>query len=76
MEDAMQVSVLVKDGCDGEDTPLLVLPFGCLSGMPEHLRMMRWRELATASTDDRLLWPAQSRIENDIERDGYSLLAA
>ena len=24
----------------------------------------------------QLLWPAQSRIEDDVERDGYSLLAA
>lgn len=71
----MQVNVLVRDGADAEATPLLVLPFGPRGSIPEHLRAMRWRELATATTDDRLLWPGQTRIEADIECDGYSFLA-
>ena len=72
----MQVNVLVRDGADADDTPLLVLPFGCEAAIPEHLCKVRWRELATAMTDDRLLWPGQSRIEADIALQGYSLLAA
>lgn len=72
----MQVSVLVRDGADDEDTPLLVLPFGTKAEIPEHLRCTHWRELATATTDDRLLWHDQVQIEHDIQRLGYSLLAA
>lgn len=72
----MQVNVLVRDGIAGEAASLLVLPFGCEASIPEHLRSMGWRGLATATTDDRLLWPGQSRIEADIVCQGYSLLAA
>ena len=72
----MQVSVLVKDGCDGEETPLLVLPFGSEAVIPQHLRRMHWRELATASTDDRLLRTRRFRVEAEIACRGYSMLAS
>ena len=72
----MQVNVLVRNGMAGEVTSLLVLPFGCDASIPEHIRNMGWRGLATATTDDRLLWPGQSKIEADIAHCGFSLLAA
>lgn len=75
LEDQMQVSVLVRDGADEVDTPLLVLTFGVKAELPEHLRCRHWRELATVTIDDRLLWPDQFQIEHDIERLGYSLLS-
>ena len=68
----MQVNVLVKDGPTGEGMSLLVLPFGCAL-IPKHLRNLGWRGLATATTDDRLLWPGQIEIETDIARFGFSL---
>lgn len=72
----MQVNVLVRDGADEEDTPLLVLPFGLEGTIPQHLRQMHWRELATTSTDDRLLRTRQRRIEAEIACRGYSMLGA
>lgn len=71
----MQVNVMVTDGADGVDTPLLVLPFGTDAPIPDHLKTMRWRELATASTDDRLLRRRRPRIEAEIACRGYSMLA-
>ena len=70
----MQVNVLVRDGYDEEVSPLLILPFGSEASIPEHLRAVRWRELATATTDDPLLWPDQSSIEADIQATGYAFV--
>lgn len=72
----MQVNVLVTDGADGVRTPLLVMPFGTDASIPDHLREMHWRELATATTDDRLLRRQRDRIEAEIACRGYSMLAA
>lgn len=72
----MQVNVLVRDGVDDQRTPLLVLPFGEAGTLPISLRTMRWRELATATTDDRLLRSKRLRIEAEIACRGYSLIGA
>lgn len=72
----MQVNVLVANNFGGDTTPLLVTPFGDDAGIPEHLKVMHWRGLATTDTDDRLLRVRRSRIEAEIACRGYSLLAA
>lgn len=72
----MQVNVHVSQNGVGTKTPLLVTPFGEEGVIPDDLKGMGWRCLATAFTDDRLLRLQRRRIELEISCRGYSLLAS
>ena len=67
----MLLNVLVRDADDGHGTPLLVTPFRTQETLPHHLREFRWRGLATADTEDRLLRAQRIRIEAEISCHGY-----
>ncbi|MHA6690611.1 hypothetical protein [Devosia sp. A449] len=55
---------------------LLVLPWGPLGGIPDHLQHLDWRNLATTMTDDKLLGNEAERIKAEIASKGYAIVRA
>lgn len=66
----MQVNVFITR----LNRQLLVLPYGPQTAVPLHLRHLRWYDLATTRTDDRLLARSASQIEADIKAQGFAVV--
>jgi hypothetical protein len=70
----VQVNVFVSEvEHDGSPTAMLVLPFGPEAAIPEHLRKVDWRYLATAEADDALIGLGREGVEAALAADGYVL---
>lgn len=70
----MQVNVFVSEVTqDGRPTSMLVLPYGPEAIIPEHLRQVDWRYLATAEADDRIIGLGREVVEAALKADGYVL---
>ena len=72
----MQVNVFAAAEYGNAPHELLVLPYGPPSMIPCHLQHLKWRNLATATTDDKLLGVPAHRIDADIAANGYALVEA
>lgn len=70
----MKVNVFIAQDDGKTPRELLVLPYGPLGGIPEHLQHLEWRNLATTLTDDKLLSRYGTKIDADIRQQGYSLV--
>lgn len=72
----MRVNVFAAADYGSAPHQLLVLPYGPLSTIPCHLKHLKWRNLSTATTDDKLLRAPASRIDADIAANGHALVEA
>jgi hypothetical protein len=71
----MQVNVFISDVNQDKEPTLLVLPYGPLAAIPQHLQGIEWRHLAVTSPVDKLLGESAERIEEAIGKDGYALVS-
>ena len=72
----MQVNVFVSDHPQEDSVlQLLVLPFGSMASVPDHLHHVSWRYFATTEADDRIIGLTKGEVEVALARDGYLLVA-
>lgn len=69
-----EVNILVTDDLE-HASPFLVLPYNSPLQLPLHLRHLNWRNMATTTTDDRLLRHSRARIEAEFSLQGYAVVA-
>lgn len=69
----MQVNVFIARNGESRQT-LLVMPYGPVAAIPDHLQHQNWRSLATTTSDDVLLQGNHDTICEELRRYGFALL--
>lgn len=69
----MRVNVYIARD-DEVPQKLLVMPYGKAGSIPDHLRHMDWRNLATTTTEDALLAAHHQIICAQLHLSGYAVV--
>ena len=74
MDPPIQVRVFIAQNTGADQHQLLIFPQWIEAEVPEHLRHLNWRHLASTDLRDKLLATAAPVVQAEFARQDYSLL--